>query len=218
MSLVRTPMLAGLGAALVMLLPRMRRDFEGTGELSTTTAAGMWGCYFVGAAIYGDALRRGRPLARTPRSVAGAVAATGLAMTAAGMSAFGTAGQLTGTRQGPLATGGVYRISRNPQYIGTAVAAMAGAVARRSSIAAGLAGAYAAVCRWWVPVEERTLEHRFGDDYRRFRAATPRWLGLPRRRRGANAAFREEGSPLRGGLFSAVVVDRLFLDGPWSAP
>lgn len=73
----------------------------------------------------------------------------------------------------------MYRISRNPQYVGLVVAATAGALARRSPLALALAGVYAAVCRWWVAVEERALERRFGDEYRRFQSATPRWLGLP---------------------------------------
>jgi protein-S-isoprenylcysteine O-methyltransferase Ste14 len=32
---------------------------------------------------------------------------------------------------------------------------------------------------YWVGVEERALEQRFGDAYRSYRCSTPRWLGVP---------------------------------------
>ena len=105
-------------------------------------------------------------------------------MTAAGMQPFGDASEVTGSRPRPeLTTGGVYRVSRNPQYVGYLLAGAAGAVARRSLPAFGLTAAYGVLCAWWVPVEERALLREFGDDYRRFCDQSPRWLGRPGCRR-----------------------------------
>lgn len=177
----RISMPAVLGSAVALLLPRMRRDFDATGTLEPRTAAAMWSCYACAAALYADAIRRGRPLPRAPRRAAGTVAASGLAMAAAGMGAFDSPGQVTGTEQRALAVRGVYRVSRNPQYVGYVIAGAAGALASRSPLALALTGAYAAVCRWWVPVEERALERQFGEAYLDFASATPRWLGRPRR-------------------------------------
>ena len=141
----------------------------------------MWGCYTAAAGLYADALRHGEPASRGVRAVAVGVAACGLGLTAAGMNAFQSASQVAARDAGSLVVGGVYRVSRNPQYVGFVIAGTAGAVARRSRLAGGLTAAYAAICRWWVAVEEQALERRFGAEYRHFKATTPRWLGPPRR-------------------------------------
>ena len=181
MNLSRPAALAALAAAVAVLLPRMRGEFDEAGALSESTATGMWVCYGLAAAAYADALRRGRPIGRAGTSAAGAVAASGLALTAAGMGAFDGVGHVTGSDAGSLTVGGVYRVSRNPQYVGYVIAGTAGAATRRSGVAFALTAAYAAICAWWVRVEERALERTFGDEYRRFKASTPRWLGPPRR-------------------------------------
>lgn len=79
-----------------------------------------------------------------------------------------------------LATGGVYAVTRNPQYVGGIAALASLALLRRSSVVAALAAGYAAAIRVWVPVEEATLEREFGDTYRDYRQRTPRWLRPPR--------------------------------------
>ena len=79
-----------------------------------------------------------------------------------------------------LATGGVYSHLRNPMYVG-AILILAG-------IAAALASDWMAILL--VPTalvlhfgvvrrEERYLEARFGEDYRRYKASVPRY-GWPR--------------------------------------
>ncbi len=72
---------------------------------------------------------------------------------------------------------GPYGLTRNPMYIGEAVVWLGWAIFYDSpAVWAGLAilwAAWAKVVRW----EERGLLERFGDDYRAYLAAVPRWLG-----------------------------------------
>lgn len=168
--------LAALGIAAPTVLVRMRRDFERSGTLRPSTAAAMWGCYLAAGAAYVDAARSGRPLRGWPRAATLTVGAAGAGLTAAGMTGLGGAGQVTGTAAGPLATNGVYRISRNPQYTGTILATSAGALVTGSPTALALAAAFAGICLWWVPVEELALARRHGAAYAHYAAATPRWL------------------------------------------
>lgn len=170
---------AGLGASLAVLLPRMRREVEVTGTVRRSTATLMWTAYGLAAGLYGEALRHGRPASPARRWWASVVGGSGLTAVAAGMGAFPGAAQVTGTSAEALCTDGIYRYSRNPQYVGLLAAAFAGAAARSSPRAAALAVGYAAVCAWWVPVEETTLERRYGSAYGRYRDRTPRWGGLP---------------------------------------
>ena len=81
-----------------------------------------------------------------------------------------------GVEPGYLLTDGPYRHSRNPMYVGGAAIWGGWAVLFGSApVAAGLAvltGVYRAGVAW----EERTLERRWGDEWRVYAARTPRWL------------------------------------------
>lgn len=122
------------------------------------------------------------PLA-LPRTVArptgSLLVGAGAAMLAAGARRFASPGQLMGTDAGTLLTGGIYRWSRNPQYVGCELVALGIALRRRSGGALLLAFGAAGVFICWVGVEERALERRFGDACRSYRSNTPRWLGVP---------------------------------------
>jgi protein-S-isoprenylcysteine O-methyltransferase Ste14 len=76
-----------------------------------------------------------------------------------------------------LLRSGPYRLSRNPMYLGEAAVWVGWALFYGSTaVWAGwaiLCAAGAAIVRW----EERRLLERFGDDYRAYLAAIPRWLG-----------------------------------------
>jgi protein-S-isoprenylcysteine O-methyltransferase Ste14 len=167
-----------LGLAVPPLLIRMRRDFEQSGSFSRSTAAAMWACYGLGGGLYAHALRRGQPAPPTIRALGLAASAAGVAGVAAGMRAFDSVEQVSGTQPGDLHERGVYRYSRNPQYAGFVLAAAGGALARRSAPAGALAAAYATVCTWWVRVEERTLRRTFGDNYDGYQQSAPRWIGF----------------------------------------
>jgi len=84
---------------------------------------------------------------------------------------------VSATQVGDLITDGVYRYSRNPQYLGWLAVLAGSSVAGRSAVALALSAAYAAVVNDWITVEERHLEATFGQTYRHYRQATHRWLG-----------------------------------------
>lgn len=170
--------IAGLAPAL---LGRMRRELLRDGRLSGLTVTAMYGAYALhGFAVAVSAWRRRAPL--PPRAaVAGTpLAAAGSGLVVAGMSRFVGPGQVSGTQVGELATGGVYRLSRNPQYAGYVLALVGLGLARRSGAVVALAAAAGAVFSWWVPVEESALRRTFGLPYEDYLARTPRWLGRPR--------------------------------------
>ena len=114
--------------------------------------------------------------------VGGSLAGAGGILCLAGMNRFSGPEQISGIEVGELATRGIYRYSRNPQYAGYVAVLTGLGIASRSAVALGLAGAAAAIFRWWVPVEERHLERMFGRAYRQYRAEIPRWFGIGRPR------------------------------------
>ena len=78
-----------------------------------------------------------------------------------------------------LVTGGVYRLTRNPMYVGMALI-LAGIAAWYGSVIAALlvpvfVGILTAV---QIIPEERALERLFGDEYRVYKHRVPRWLVL----------------------------------------
>lgn len=76
-----------------------------------------------------------------------------------------------------LVTGGVYRFTRNPMYLAMALLYLGLALAMDSGVALALLPPLVAVVQAGViSREERYLEGRFGDEYRRYRAAVRRWI------------------------------------------
>lgn len=156
----------------------------------------MWGAYAGHATLTALALAAdpaAPPLRTGLRAAALGLVAGGTALEIASAARFAGPAQLTGTAAGELITGGIYRYSRNPQYVGL-VAVLAGlATLRRSPAAAALTAALAVVYRVWVPAEEQHLAHYFGPPYLRYRAATHRWLGWPHRRTAGGSPRQEPG-------------------------
>jgi len=76
-----------------------------------------------------------------------------------------------------LVTTGPYRISRNPGYLGLALAYAGIAVlAHAAWVLAMLVPALIVVDRTVIAREERYLERRFGEEYSTYRRRTRRWL------------------------------------------
>jgi protein-S-isoprenylcysteine O-methyltransferase Ste14 len=78
------------------------------------------------------------------------------------------------------ATSGVYRISRNPMYLGGFVMYVAIGIASASWIYILLAMMYIAVQYILVGTEERWCLETYGDTYREYMNRTPRWIGIPK--------------------------------------
>lgn len=164
------------------VIRRMAADYRDKETLAPATVALMYGAYAANIGAFVLAARRGSwplPVPDHPARVAGAaLTVAGTAVAVAGVSRFGSVSQVSGVEPGRLATGGVYRHTRNPQYLGL-VAALAGiGLAARSGLAGAVAAATWVVFNRWIPAEEHHLVRVFGDDYRAYAARTRRWLTL----------------------------------------
>ncbi len=76
-----------------------------------------------------------------------------------------------------LATAGLYRVTRNPMYLGM-VFVLAGVALLLSSLTALLLVPPFMLLLFWrfIRVEEQMLEERFGDEYRELKARVRRWI------------------------------------------
>ena len=171
---------AGFGIGAVTLR-RMITEFSRDGALSASTAGVLDGLYAGHLAAVVAISRRGpRALPASPPVAAAAGAAVvvaGAGIVVAGMSRFPSVGQLNAIRHEELVTGGVYRWTRNPQYLGWSLVLAGTALAHRSWRGLALAAVYPAAIRMWLPHEERHLERRFGHAYHEYRRQVRRWIG-----------------------------------------
>lgn len=116
-----------------------------------------------------------------PVAVAAGLALAGLLTVVAASRWLGRSLRI-GLPRGPtqLRTGGLYRFSRNPIYLGVYLVALGGVLYTPHPVVV-----VSAIVTVWlhhriVLAEERFLERRFGDDWREFRRRVPRYLGLGR--------------------------------------
>lgn len=76
-----------------------------------------------------------------------------------------------------LVGNGIYRVSRNPMYVGLTSLEMAWACYLQAPLAfLGLILLAAYLTRFQILPEERALEAKFGQEYRDYQARVPRWL------------------------------------------
>lgn len=163
------------------LLRAMAHDLDQHGALRTSTATAMWAGYTTHASVTGWALRhRSVPLplsARSSRVAATLLIGAGVGMCTAGMSRFTSPRELAGTQNQALTTSGIYRHSRNPQYLGYLLALTGAALGRRSGTALISTGVAGAVYAAWVPIEEAHMSRLHGQAYAEYIHHTHRWWG-----------------------------------------
>jgi len=110
-----------------------------------------------------------------------AIALVGLAIGVSGARAFHRA-QTTSSPLKPettssLVTDGIYRITRNPMYVGLVLLLVAWTVYLVNPWCAISPVAFVAyITRFQIKPEERTLTALFGDEYSRYTARVRRWL------------------------------------------
>lgn len=76
-----------------------------------------------------------------------------------------------------LVTGGLFRLSRNPMYLGLALVLVGAAVGLGGGWPSLVAAGFVVLAdRWYIPFEERAMRRRFGDDYERYRRRVRRWI------------------------------------------
>jgi len=113
--------------------------------------------------------------------VAGALAVLGIALAAAGVIEFRRA-QTTTNPMDPsststLVTQGVYRLTRNPMYLGFVIVLLGwGVFLSNAATLVVVAGFIFYLTRFQIVPEERALERVFGADFRAYRRAVRRWL------------------------------------------
>jgi protein-S-isoprenylcysteine O-methyltransferase Ste14 len=138
--------------------------------------------YLAGLAI-GLGLTALLPAASLPDAVAWPLGCvlilSGLALAASFVGAFHRAGTPVdpGKATKAIVTTGPYRLSRNPGYLGMALA-FAGIAVLTGALWAfvALVPTLIVVDRAVIAREERYLEGKFGEEYRRYKARTRRWL------------------------------------------
>ncbi|MFP4004320.1 MAG: methyltransferase family protein [Alphaproteobacteria bacterium] len=109
-----------------------------------------------------------------------ALLAAGIFLMAAAMRRFAKAGTPVRTSEAveTLVTGGIYRLTRNPIYLGLTANYLGISVLADAPAALALLAIVLPVMRYGViGREERYLEGKYGDAYRAFKRRTGRWLG-----------------------------------------
>lgn len=121
------------------------------------------------------------PLAHLPeaRWLGALLVVAGVLVAALGRAQFARARTNIHTFRDPevLVTGGLFRFTRNPMYLGFAVVALGAAAVLRALSAWSVAVAFIAVTdRWYILHEEEALRRVFGSRYAVYAARTRRWL------------------------------------------
>jgi len=98
-----------------------------------------------------------------------------------GMIEFRSLRRSTGQDISKLITTGVYRWSRNPQFVGWFLILLGISLAGRSGFAFALTGIFAiAIYLYTILLAEPYLESLYGEEYRLFKLRTARWFGIPK--------------------------------------
>lgn len=115
------------------------------------------------------------------RGISAVLLAAGIAIALAGVLAFRRAHTTVDPRasatESALVVGGIYRRTRNPMYLGIALALTALAVWLRQPLALlGVVAFVAYINRFQIRPEERRLEARFGEAFRAYARGVRRWV------------------------------------------
>jgi len=108
--------------------------------------------------------------------------ATGVIILPMGMIEFRSLSRSCGQDISKLITTGIYRWSRNPQFIGWFLMLLGISLAGRSGFAFVLTGVFAMVIYLYtILLAEPYLESLYGEEYRLFKLRTARWIGIPKK-------------------------------------
>ncbi|MCP2520558.1 phosphatidylethanolamine N-methyltransferase family protein [SCandidatus Aminicenantes bacterium Aminicenantia_JdfR_composite] len=106
----------------------------------------------------------------------------GLTITLAGMIEFRSLKRINGLDSSTLITTGIYKWSRNPQYMGWSLTLLGISIMGKSGLALLLTTVLIiSVHLYNIKLEEPHLERIFGKEYYHYKLNTPRYIGIPRR-------------------------------------
>ncbi|NOZ76718.1 MAG: isoprenylcysteine carboxylmethyltransferase family protein [Euryarchaeota archaeon] len=112
----------------------------------------------------------------------------GAVILAVGMIEFRSLRRATGQDISQLVTTGIYRRSRNPQFIGWFLVLLGISLVGRSGLAFILTAVFTIVIHLYtIWMEEPYLERIFGEEYRCYKSRTARWIGMQKTGRRCSA-------------------------------
>ena len=107
------------------------------------------------------------------------IASIGAGLIVAGRREYASRARVYGLLEDKLITKGIYRYSRNPQYVGYWLMMLGAVMASLSQWALVLASVFALIAHSYVKgVEEPHLRSAFGENYLEYCNRTPRYLRL----------------------------------------
>ena len=179
----------GLGMLLALgtwCAIRLRAEYRTRNEPTLLTVAIVWTMYGIHFILTLVAAANSTWLFPLPRllSVVGGILflTVGASIYAAAVVAFRSMSRLSGLNSSRLITVGIYRWSRNPQYLGWTLFLIGIALLRTSGMVLLLAALFWISYRMYLPSEERLLERIYGEEYRIYRSQTHRYFGPVRQR------------------------------------
>jgi protein-S-isoprenylcysteine O-methyltransferase Ste14 len=92
---------------------------------------------------------------------------------------FLTVSEFAAAPGGEMVTGGVYRFSRHPFYLGYSLVFLGTGIASASWLFLLVWAALIALMHIVMTAEEKSMAGRYGNAYLEYAKKTPRWIGLP---------------------------------------
>ena len=164
-----------------VILRRVRLDYEQEGVIADATVWAVWLSYALLAAAVIAAAALGTWALGISSLASLAIGLplifVGIVIDLAGVVSMGSLARMNGQEPDRLITEGAFRYSRNPQNVGIGMAGIGLALLGDSGLALALVVVSIVVFRAYLVVEEQHLERVFGEEFRRYKQRTPRWLG-----------------------------------------
>jgi len=175
-----------LAILIIFTLWKVTQDYKSDEKLLPWTAIYVWVSYILYSLLIAYAAFRSYWLLLKDGTwliVIGIILIiVGLLISIARVIEFGSFKRMSGLSADKLVESGIYRWSRNPQNVGWGLVLVGIALTRRSGVALMLAFLFWLVIDFYiVNIEEKYLKMIFCDQYESYCAATPRYLGLPKK-------------------------------------
>lgn len=157
-----------------------RADYRRFGRTTALGVSALLAAWFMPMCVLGFSIPFFSAPSRPLQYVGYLLMASGLALLVFPLRRFSPR-MIVGRQVEGLITSGVYRFTRNPQYVAWFLFVLGYAMTGRSAMAYLGVALYLVVAHLTARVEEEHLERLYGDEYLRYKASTPRYLPMTRR-------------------------------------